>query len=68
MCVCGLEIGTATCFLLHWPLFQSARQFLLISIKKSDESILKKQDELITKTLMYGDGKFDLSFNKSIIS
>ena len=43
-------------------------QYLLINIKKIDESILKKHDELITKTLLYGDDKFDLSCNKSIIS
>ena len=68
ICVCGLEIETTTYFLLHCPLFQSARQSLLINIKKIDESILKKHDELITKTLLYGDDKFDLSCNKSIIS
>ena len=39
-----------------------------MNIKKIDESILKKHDELITKTLLYGDDKFDLSCNKSIIS
>ena len=66
-CVCGLEIETTTHFLLHCPLFQSVRQSLLINIKKIDESILKKHDELITKTLLYGDGKFVLSCNKSII-
>ena len=37
-------------FLLHLPLFQSARQSLLSNINKIDESILKKHDELITKT------------------
>ena len=68
ICICGLEIETTTHFLLHCPLFQSARQSLLINIKKIDESILKKHDELITKTLLYGDDKFDLSCNKSIIS
>ena len=68
ICVCGLEIETATHFLLHCPLFRSARQFLLTNIKKIDESILKKHDELITKTFLYGDNKFDLSCNKSIIS
>ena len=35
---------------------------------KIDESILKKPDELITKTLLYGDYKFDLSCNKCVIS
>ena len=52
------------------PPLQSARQSLLINIKKIDESesILKKREELITKTLLYGDGKFDLSCDKSIIS
>ena len=68
ICVCGLEIETTTHFLLHCPLFQCARQSLLTNIKKIDESILKKHDELITKTLLCGDGKFDLSCNKSIIS
>ena len=68
MCDCGLETETTTHFLLHCPLFQSARQSLLMNIKKTDESILKKHDELITKTLLYGDDKFDLSCNKSIIS
>ena len=68
ICVCGLEIETTTHFLLHCPLFQCARQSLLTNIKKIDESILKKHDELITKTLLYGDDKFDLSCNKSIIS
>ena len=32
------------------------------------KSISKKHDELITKTLLYDDDKFDLSCNKSIIS
>ena len=64
MCDCGLETETTTHFLLHCPLFQSARQSLLMNIKKIDESILKKHDELITKTLLYGDDKFDLSCNK----
>ena len=62
------EIQTTTYFLLHCPLFQSARQSLLINIKKIDESILKKHDEFITKTPLYGDNKFDLSYNESIIS
>ena len=39
-----------------------------MNIKKTDESILKKHDKLITKTLLYGNDKFDLSCNKSIIS
>ena len=57
------EIQTTTYFLLHCPLFQSARQSLLINIKKNDETILKKHDVLVTKTLLYGDDKFDLSLN-----
>ena len=55
-------------FLLHFLLFQSARQSLLTNINKIDESILKKHDELITKTFLYGDNKFDLSCNKFLIS
>ena len=41
---------------------------MICKLMKIDESILKKPDELITKTLLYGDYKFDLSCNKSIIS
>ena len=33
ICACGLEIETTTYFLLHFSLFQSARQSLLINIK-----------------------------------
>ena len=66
ICVCRLEIETATHFLLHYPLFQSARQSLLTNVKKIDEGILKKHDELITKTLLDGGDKFDLSCSKSI--
>ena len=68
MCICGVEIEIVTHFLLHSPLFQCARQSPLINIKTIDESILKKHDELITKILLHGDDKFDLSCNKSIIS
>ena len=68
ICICGLEIETRA-HVLHCPLFQSARQSLLISIKKIDESILKKYGVRITKTLLYGLDQFDLSCNnKSIIS
>ena len=67
MCDCG-ETETTTNFLLHCPLFQSTRQSLLMNIKKIDESILKKHDKLITKTLLYGNDRSDLSCNKSIIS
>ena len=68
ICVYGLEIETTAHFLLHCPLFQSARQSLLTNIKKIDERILKKHDELFTKIFLYGDDKFDLSCNTSIIS
>ena len=50
------------------PPLSICQKSLLINIKKIDESILKKHDELITKTLLYGCDKFDLSCNKSIIS
>ena len=68
ICDCGLETETTTHFFLHFPLFRSARQSLLMYFKKIDESILKKHDEFITKTLLYDDDKFDLSCNKSVIS
>ena len=67
ICVCGLEIETTTHFLLHCPLFQCARQSLLTNIKKIDESILRKHDDLIPKTLLNGNNKFNLSCNKFYI-
>ena len=66
ICDCGLRTETTTCFLLHCPLFESTRQSLLMNIKKIEESILKKHDELITKTLLYGDDKLDLSCNNRV--
>ena len=47
-----VEIETTTDILLYYPLFQSARQSLLTNIKELDENLLKKHDELITKTLL----------------
>ena len=61
ICDCSLETEATTHFLLHCPLFQSAKQSLLMNIKKIDESILKKHDELITKTLLYDDDKFEFT-------
>ena len=57
---------TRTHFLLSCPLFQSARQSLLIMIKKIDKSILKKHGERFTKTLLCGGDKFDLCCSKFI--
>ena len=59
---------TRTHFLLSCPLFQSARQSLLIMIKKIDKSILKKHGERFTKTLLCGGDKFDLRCSKFILS
>ena len=42
ICDCGLEIETTTHFLLHCPLFQSARQSLLMNIKKINEKHFKE--------------------------
>ena len=67
ICDCGLEIEITTRFILKCPLFQSNRQFLLLNIKKIDESILKKHDELIPKILLNGDDKFELPCNKFIL-
>ena len=39
-----------------------------MNIEKIDESILKKHEKCFAKTLLYGDDKFALSSNKSIIS
>ena len=61
----SLKILANCIFVLHYLIFQSVRQFLIII--KIDESILRKHDKLITKPLLYGNDKFDLSCNKSMI-
>ena len=45
-----------------------AKTSLHYNLKKIDESVLKKHDELITKTHPYVDDNFDLSCDKSLIS
>ena len=67
ICDCGLEMETRTNFLLSCPLFQSARQSLLIMIKKIHKSILKKHGERFTKTLLCGGDEFDLCCSKFIL-
>ena len=54
ICDCGPEIETKSHFHYYCPLFQSARQYPLIDIKKIDENILKKYDALITLKTLYG--------------
>ena len=49
---------TTTHFAFHCPLLQSARESLLMSIKKMNESALDKLNEFVTKTFPYGNDKF----------
>ena len=57
------EIKATRNFFLQCPIFQFATQSLLFNIRKIEESTLEKYE----KTLLYGDNKFDLSCNKSIL-
>ena len=53
--------------LLHLLYFKFL--FLITEVvEEIDVSILNKHDEVITKTFLYGNDKFNLSCNKSIIS
>ena len=57
VCSCGQEIETSTHFLLHCSNYHSARQTLFEKVKKIDSSILKQNDQVITKILLFGDEK-----------
>ena len=60
ICGCNLEIEATIHFLLNCSLFQSAKQLLLINIKKNDERILR--------TLLHGDKSITSSTNEIIVS
>ena len=55
ICSCGQEIEISTYFLLHCSNYHCARQILFEKVKKIDSSILNRNDQVITKLLLFGD-------------
>ena len=68
ICSCGQVIETSTHFLLHCSNYHSARQTLFEKVKKIDSSILKQNDQVIAKTLLFVDEKLKAAQNISLLT
>ena len=68
ICSCGKEIETSTYFFLHCSNYNCARQTLFKKINKIDSTILKQNDQVITKLLLFGNEKLKVAQNKSILT
>ena len=64
----GLEIETATHFLLHNSNYHCARQSLYEKVNKTDSTILMENDQVVTKILLFGNEKLKFAQNKSILT
>ena len=53
ICSCGQELEASTHFLLHCSNYHCARQTLFTKINIIDSSILKQNDEVITKLALW---------------
>ena len=57
VCSCDQEIETSTHFLIHFSNYYCARQTVFEKVKKVDSSMLKRNDQFITKFLLFGNEK-----------
>ena len=60
ICSCGQESETSTHFLLHCSNYHCARQTLFKKVNKIDLTILKQNDQVTTKLLLFGNKKIKL--------
>ena len=67
VCSCSQEIETSTHFLLLCSHYHCARQTLFEKVKKIDSSILKQNDQVVTKFLLFGDEELNSTQKKSIL-
>ena len=68
ICSCGQEIENSTHFLLHCSNYHCARQTLFKKINKIDSTILKQNDQVITKLLLFSNEKLKVALNKPILT
>ena len=68
VCSCSQEIETSTHFLLNCSNYHCARETIFENGKKIDSSILKQNDQVITKLLLFGNEKLKAAQNKSILT
>ena len=67
VCSCDHETETSIHFLLQCSNYHCARQTLFEKVNKVDSSILKQNDQVITKLLLLGNEKLKAAQNKSIM-
>ena len=67
VCSCSQETETSTQFLLHHSNYYYARQTLFEKVNKINSSIIKENDQVITKFLLFGNEKLKVAQNKSIL-
>ena len=68
ICSCGQEIETSTHFFLHCSNCYCARQTLFEKVIKIDSTIIKQNDQVITKLLLWGNDKLKAAQNISILA
>ena len=64
ICSCGREIETSTHFLLHCSNYYCVKQTLFKKVNKIDSTILKQNDQVITKLLLFSNEKQLLKTNR----
>ena len=65
ICSCDLEIETSTHFLLHCSKYHCARETLYEKVSKIDSTMLKQNDQVLTKLLPFGNEKLKSAQSKS---
>ena len=68
ICSYGQETQTSTYFLLHCSNYHCARQTFFRKMNKTNSAILKQNDQVITKLLLFGNEKPKAAHNKFILT
>ena len=67
LCSCSLEVESTKHFFLHCHHYTNIRKTLLNTVEMIDESILNVNDDDLIEILLFGNCKFSLEKNSSII-
>ena len=68
ICSCGLDIESASNFLLHCPTFNDEQYTLLSTLNKIDCKLLELTKSSLSQTLLYGKTLFDKEKNTLILN
>ena len=64
----GQQIETSTCFFLHCSNYYCSRQIIFKNINKIDSTILRQNDQVIIKLLLFGNEELKVAQNKSMLT